>query len=205
MPACVVVVTLPFLLGACGGVGPSPGAGQPVQSATTRSAPTIDLVAKNLTATAYRPTVVLVTPIPTVIGTPGTVWISHGGPIVDHVSFVDKLRGARCTVDFTTAARRPFLRGQAVGLRVSGCGLARPAELQSFSYHTDDLGTDGLRAAEEDARGIGPDGQPVGMAVAWAAAPHFFRKERAFVLYLGDDPAMLALLVGLLGPQFAGR
>ena len=68
--ACLA--SLSFLLGACGGVGPSPGAGQPVQSATTRSAPTIDLVAKNLTATAYRPTVVLVTPIPTVIGTPGT-------------------------------------------------------------------------------------------------------------------------------------
>lgn len=43
------------------------------------------------------------------------------------------------------------------------------------------------------------------MAVAWAAAPHFFRKERAFVLYLGNDPAIIGLLTKLLGPQFAGR
>ena len=162
-------------------------------------------MAKNLTATAYRPTIVLVTPSPTATGTPGTVWISHGGPIVDHVSFLDKVRGERCTVDFTTAVRQSFLRGQAVGLRVSDCALARPAEFQSFSYHTDDLHTDGLRAAEEDARGIDPDGQPNGMKIAWAASPHFFRKERAFVLYLGNDPALLALLTELLGPQFAGR
>lgn len=43
------------------------------------------------------------------------------------------------------------------------------------------------------------------MPQGWAAPPHFFRKERAFVLFLGDDPAMLDLLTQLLGPQFAGR
>ena len=168
-------------------------------------APTADLAAKNLTATAYRPTADRVTPAPTPSGTSSTVWITHGGPIVDHVSFVDKLRGARCTVDPVGSVRQPFLRAQGIVLRASGCGLIRPAEIQSFAYHTDDLGTDGLRAAEEDAREIGPDGQPVAIPVAWTVPPHFFRKERALVLYRGDDPALLALLADLLGPQFAGR
>jgi hypothetical protein len=77
--------------------------------------------------------------------------------------------------------------------------------VQPFWYHTDDLGGDGLRAAEEDARGIGPDVQPSAATVAWAAPPHFFRQERALVLYPGDDPALLALLAALLRPQFAGR
>ena len=158
-------------------------------------------MAKNLTATAYRPTVVFVTPRLPRPGTP-----SHGGPIVDHVSLIDTLRGKRCSVAFLTVTQpQPFLRGEAIGLRVSGCNLAQPKELQSFWYHTDDLHTDGLRAAADDARGIGPEGQPTGMTIAWAASPHFFRKERAFVLYLGDDPAVLALLTELLGPQFAGR
>ena len=204
-------VALPLVLGTCGRTettavaGPTaPVAGRPPVGAappiaTSPIAPTVDLAAKNLTATAYRPTAGVATPGPTTIGTP-----SHGGPIVDHVSFVDKLRGERCTVDPVGSVRRPSLRGEGIVLRVSGCTLGRPAELQSFWYHTDDLGTDGLRAAEEDARGIGPDGQPA-VALTWEAPPHFFRKERALVLYLGDDPALLALLTALLGPQFAGR
>lgn len=206
-------IVLLLALGSCGqadtpataGLGEHGAGGAPIGQftpvATPRSAPTVDLVAKNLTATAYRPTVALVTPGLVRPGTP-----SHGGPIIDHVSFIDQLRGKRCIVDFLTPAQpQPFLRGEAIDLLVSGCTLAQPAELQSFWYHTDDLHTDGLRAAEDDAHGIGADGQPTGMAIAWAASPHFFRKERAFALYLGDDPALLALLTELLGPQFAGR
>lgn len=167
---------------------------------TPPPAPTVDLPSKNLTATAYRPTAVVVTQGHLYPGTP-----SHGGPIVDHVSFVDKLRGQRCIVEPIGTVRQPFLRGEGIVLRASGCTLAQPVELQSFWYHTDDLHTDGLRAAEEDARGIDPDGRPAATAIDWSAPPHFFRKERAFVLFLGDDPAMLALLTALLGPQFAGR
>ena len=208
--AALAGIALLLALGSCGqdktSTVPNPtdhrAGGSPLTPfATPHSAPTVDLVAKNLTATAYRPTVVIITHGSSLPGTR-----SHGGPIVDHVSFIDKLRGKRCIVDFPGVARQqPFLRGDAIGLRVSGCTLAQPAELQSFWYHTDSLHTDGLRAAEEDARGINPDGQPSAMAITWPAPPHFFRKERAFVLYLGDDQAMIALLTELLGPQFAGR
>jgi len=169
---------------------------------TPLHAPTIDVAAKNLTATAYRPptTTIVASQGPLHPGTP-----SHGGPIVDHVSFVDKLRGKRCAVDPSGSVWQPFLRGEGIVLRVSDCTVAQPVELQSFWYHTDDLHTDGLRAAEEDARGIDAAGQPVAMPQDWAAPPHFFRKERAFVLFLGDDPVMLDLLTELLGPQFAGH
>ncbi len=187
----------------------TPGAGMPSEGlgphTTPTRAPTVDVAAKNLTVTAHIPMVVVATHEPTAIGTSSTVWITHGGPIIDHVSFIDKLRGERCAVDPVGSVRQPFLRGEGIVLRVSGCTVAQPTELQSFWYHTDDLHTDGLRAAEEDARGIGVEGQPSGMVIEWAASPHFFRKERAFVLYFGDDPAMLALLTKLLGAQFAGR
>lgn len=168
-------------------------------------APTVDVASKNLTATALSATAisataVIVSPVQLNPGTP-----SHGGPIVDHVSFLDKLRDQRCTVELIGSSRQPFLRGSGTIVRVSGCTLTQPAELQSFWYHTDDLHTDGLHAAEEDARGIAANGQPDAMAQDWPAPPHFFRKERAFVLYLGDDPALLAVLTDLLGPQFAGR
>jgi len=182
----------------------TPGAGVPSEGVgahtTPPPAPTVDVAAKNLTATAYKSPAVVVSQGHLNPGTP-----SHGGPIVDHVSFIDKLRGKGCVVTFPGTVRQPFLRGSGTIVRVSGCTVVQPAELQSFWYHTDDLHTDGLRAAEEDARGIGVEGQPSGMVIEWAVSPHFFRKERAFVLYLGDDPAMLALLTELLGAQFAGR
>ena len=38
----------------------------------------------------------------------------------------------------------------------------------------------------------------------WMATPHFFKSGKLIVLYLGDDVAVMTLLTGLLGPQFAG-
>ena len=43
------------------------------------------------------------------------------------------------------------------------------------------------------------------MRISWIAPPHFFRKERVIVLYLGTDAKVLAVLTELLGAQFAGR
>ncbi|MDP9374898.1 MAG: hypothetical protein M3Q65_21105 [Chloroflexota bacterium] len=108
-------------------------------------------------------------------------------------------------IDFGGSVRYPFLRGEGIVMRVSGPALAQPAELQSFWYDPFKLGMDPTQAAAEDAAAIAPDGTPPGGAPAWAGPPHFFRKEHALVLYVGDDPALLAILTDLLGPQFAGR
>lgn len=130
---------------------------------------------------------------------------SHGGPVKDHVSFVDYLRGQGLTVEIAGAVEQPFLRGKGTTLRISGSNIRQPAELQSYSYDDTDLGTDGVKAAEEDAQQIGPDGNPRTSMITWVAPPHFFRKERLIVLYIGDDPAVVRLLTAALGPQFAGR
>jgi hypothetical protein len=41
--------------------------------------------------------------------------------------------------------------------------------------------------------------------VGWLAAPHFYKEGRTLALYVGDDQAILELLEGALGSQFAGR
>lgn len=92
---------------------------------------------------------------------------SHGGPLRDHVSFVDHLRARGLMVDPVGSVRQPFLRGKGTRLRLSGGGLTEPVELQSFFYHQDDLGVEATRAAEEDADGIGPDGHPENAVVEW--------------------------------------
>jgi hypothetical protein len=130
---------------------------------------------------------------------------SHGGPVRDHVSFVDALRAAGYTVDPVGQVRQPFLRAAGTVLRIGGGGLRGSAEVQSYNYDDRDLGTDGFAAARADADRIQPDGQPSTGRVAWTAPPHFFRKERLLVIYVGADPAVVRLLAVMLGPQFAGQ
>jgi hypothetical protein len=71
-------------------------------------------------------------------------------------------------------------------------------ELQVYEY------ADGA-AAQVDAQRISPDGFTIGATtVDWVNTPHFFQRDRYLVLYLGNNPVMLSLLEGLLGPQIAG-
>lgn len=130
---------------------------------------------------------------------------SHGGPVKDQVSFVDALRAKGLTVDIVGSVEQPFLQPEGTTLRVSGGSLKEPAELQSFNYDDKELGTDGLKAAAEDASQIEPNGNPRTARINWVAPPHFFHKDRVIVIYLGSDANALSLLTELLGPQFAGR
>ncbi len=128
---------------------------------------------------------------------PGSPAQSHGGPVRDHVSFVDALRGKGLTVDIVGNVTQPFLHPHSgTALRISGSGIG-PAEVQSFDYASSD-------AASADAGQIQPNGSIKSVSVDWIAPPHFFRKERVLVIYLGTDRQVLSLLSGVLGPSFAG-
>lgn len=129
---------------------------------------------------------------------------SHGGPVTDHVSLVDHLRGRGLTVEIAGAVQQPFLRPPGTLLRLSGGDLQAPTDVQSYNYDDTDLGTDGMQAAEADASQLGPDGSPPTMMITWVAPPHFFRKDRVIVLYTGTDQAVITVLTEALGPQFAG-
>ena len=55
------------------------------------------------------------------------------------------------------------------------------------------------------AAAISEDGGTInGEPIDFPATPHFFREGRIIVLYLGDDPQVLAILETFLGPQIAG-
>lgn len=123
---------------------------------------------------------------------------SHGGPVVDHVSFVDALRGAGYHVDILGEVEQPFLSVTGTAMRIRGAGMERGEELQSFAYES-------AEAAKADAQAIKPDGSVEGTKITWIASPHFFLRERVLVIYVGANPHMMRLLSGLLGPPFAGR
>jgi len=133
--------------------------------------------------------------------------VSHSGPVRDHVSFVDNLKARGFTVEPIGQTRVVPLDVPATGLAVSGGALRGRAVMLSFAYDDTDLGRDGQRAAEEDAREISDGARVTNTtdAVPLPSGPaHFYRRERVIVLYVGADVEMLRVLVDLFGPQFAG-
>jgi hypothetical protein len=72
-------------------------------------------------------------------------------------------------------------------------------DVQVFEYSS---------AAELEAQAglISRDGTTVGTTkIHWIGSPHFFKQERALVLYVGDDRNVLKSLEAVLGRQFAGQ
>jgi hypothetical protein len=125
---------------------------------------------------------------------------SHGGPVQDQVSLIDALRSKNLTVDISGGISQPFLHPQSgTTIRLSGGALAAPADVQLFEYGS-------AASAETDAHQIRADGSGNATTIVdWVAPPHFFLKGRVMAIYVGTDPAVVSLLQGLLGAQFAGR
>ena len=70
--------------------------------------------------------------------------------------------------------------------------------VQVFEY-------DSAETMESDAVLVDADGGTIGTSmVSWMATPHFYKKGRILVLYVGDNAETLEVLEGVLGPQFAG-
>ncbi len=78
--------------------------------------------------------------------------------------------------------------------------------IQVYAYPTTaDAAQDAARIAA-DGFDFAPttDGTLAATTVDWVDSPHFFRQDRLIVLYLGEDPRLLAQLERVLGEQFAG-
>jgi hypothetical protein len=128
----------------------------------------------------------------------GTAPQSHGGPVQDQVSLIDALRKS-LTVDISGTVAQPFLHPHSgTTVRLSGATLAAPTDVQLFEYAS-------AADAQADAHQIRADGSGTATTIVdWVAPPHFFLKGRVLVIYVGNDAAVVSLLRGLLGPQFAG-
>jgi hypothetical protein len=137
---------------------------------------------------------------------PGAESHSCDGPARDHVMLVDRLRCAGMRVDVGASVTLPSLRPQGTKLLVSGGNVTGQAELQSFNYDDTDLGTDGRAVSEADARKFKLDGSLVdpSQRIYYQGTPHLFRRDRVLVIYAGEDSAVITVLTGLLGNQFAG-
>jgi len=75
----------------------------------------------------------------------------------------------------------------------------RDEDVQVYQYPN-------VAVADREAALISPDGSSVGKTkIHWIGSPHFYKKERLLVLYLGDNGKVLKLLETVLGKPFAGK
>lgn len=118
--------------------------------------------------------------------------VSHGGPATDYVSFIDMLRSMGIVVTPNGEVNQEFFSLPGNSILVDG------VQVQVFEFGTEE---EAIRAAED----INPDGSGTKtMMITWIEPPHFYRKGKIIVLYLGTDAKMLSLLESALGKQFAG-
>jgi hypothetical protein len=110
----------------------------------------------------------------------------------DYASLVESLRAARISVKAGGSVEQPFfsVKGKVISLYGD--------HVQIFEYRNS-------ARADSDAALVSADGRTVGTTKPhWLGPPHFFKKDRLIVLYLGDDAKILQALESRLGRQFAG-
>jgi hypothetical protein len=108
-------------------------------------------------------------------------------------ALVDALRGAGLGVRDAGTVTQPFFSVPARVYVVED----RDLQIYEFASPSD---------AEQAAAQVSPAGSPIGTTmVTWMAPPHFFRKGRLIVNYIGTSEKVLAELQRLMGAQFAGR
>lgn len=106
---------------------------------------------------------------------------------------VRDLRAQGATVEVTNnRVPQPFFSVAARIINVNGQGV------QIFEYAQ-------VSKAGSEAKRVSSNGMTIGKTrPLWLSTPHFFKKKKLIVLYVGDDQTILRILVSTLGNQFAG-
>jgi hypothetical protein len=130
------------------------------------------------------------TSAPEASATPNAV---QGGAVEDQASLIDALRTGGAEVELGDTVEQAFFTVAGQILKVNG------KDVQVFEYESPEK-------MEADAAQVASDGGSIGTSmVTWVEPPHFFKSGRVLVLYVGEDKAVIDLLKGALGEQFAGR
>ena len=110
----------------------------------------------------------------------------------DFVSLVNNLRNSGANVEIDGDADQPFLGPLGSVIYVNG------EEVQVYEYESKE-------EVQADAVEIPSDGSDFDTTIiVWHISPHFYKKEKIIVLYLGNDEHVRGLLETELGQQFAG-
>lgn len=107
--------------------------------------------------------------------------------------FLEELHEKGAEAESGEQVEQPFFSVRGTTIDLNG------ESVQVFEY-------DSAETMESDAVLVDADGGSIGTSmVNWMATPHFYKKGRILVLYVGDNTETLGILENVLGAQFAGR
>lgn len=126
-------------------------------------------------------------------GARGTHSASKALATTELSKLLKSLRAKGATVVLTDEKiSQPFFSSKARIITINGEGV------QVFEYAR-------ASALEREVRRVSSDGMTVGTSKpSWMAPPHFFRRGKLIVLYVGANESILKVLQSSLGAQFAG-
>ena len=111
----------------------------------------------------------------------------------DRAAFVAELKKLGHAVEAKGPITQPFLSIAGQFVSIDG------HDVQTFEYANEPA----LKAATAK---ISADGSTVGdTRIGWVEPPHFFRKGKLLVLYVGVSQKVTETLTAALGPQIAGE
>ncbi len=113
--------------------------------------------------------------------------------VKDYQSLIDNLSASGLNVTRGDEISQPFFSVKGRIIKVNG------DDVQIFEYE---------RATDADAEAalVSPDGSTVGTSmITWISTPHFYKKEKLIVIYVGEKSEVIQGLEIALGKQSAGR
>jgi len=112
---------------------------------------------------------------------------------VSSVELAVQLQAAGAIIEPAGHVSQPFFSVKGSTIRMNG------EDIQVFEYQKS-------ASANREAASVSGDGSSVGTTmISWVDDPHFYKKDKRIVLYVGDNLEILIILNQVLGPQFAGR
>lgn len=112
---------------------------------------------------------------------------------MDYASLIENLRAAGVSVEPEGEVDQPFFSVKGMVIKLYG------EHVQVFQYS-------GATETDAQAALVSRDGSTVGTTkLHWIGPPHFYKKEKLLVLYLGDNDKVIKALEAVFGRQFAGK
>jgi len=117
----------------------------------------------------------------------------HGSAVKDYASLVNTLKEKGNVVTFQSEMSQPFFSVKGSTITVDG------ESIQVFEYAS-------VSNAETEAQKVSSNGGSVGTSMmSWIKSPHFYKKAKLIVIYIGDNQKTKDLLTSVIGKQFAGK
>jgi len=118
---------------------------------------------------------------------------SRDSSTMDRAGLVAALRAKHVSVEADGDVEQPFLSIAGRMIKIYG------EDVQVFQYA--DAAT-----MEAQAARISSDGSTIGTTKPfWIGTPHFFKRGKLLILYVGDEERVVKALEAVMGRQFAGN